>query len=490
MTPDVDQADVHVGLDLGTSGLKAVALDAAGRIVARARSDYPTNRPEPGGAEQDPADWQRAVQHVVRDLLTQVPAARWAAVGLSAMIPTLVLTDAQGAATGAAITWEDARAEPEATALRAALGADDLYRATGQWLDGRYLLPMAIRLQRRGELPRTAAWLLGAKDFVFAWLTGSFSTDPSTASGVGAYDVHTARWRDDVVGAAMTLAGGKLPRLPQVVDSTTRGPIRHPLAEALGLRRGLEVTIGAADSVCGALGLGLHDTGDVAYLAGSSSVILGISQDIVLDPRHRFLVTPLATPGFGLEMDLLATGSAFAWCRDLLGLRDVTQVSDLLHSLDPDTPGLPTFAPYLAPGEQGALWEPTLTGALSGLSLAHGRAEVVRALASGIVVESARCLEVLAQTMPLRGIHVSGRSAPDPIPQDLADASGHEVVVHSDSGWRCAVGAALITRASDLTAPVGEVTLRTPDPSREAVWRRLRREQDRLPGGSTRVPLS
>ncbi len=482
MTPDVNPPEVHVGLDLGTSGLKGVAIDAAGRIVARARSEYPTSRPEPGAAEQDPADWQRALQQVVHDLLHHVPASRWAAVGLSGMIPTLVTADADGAATGPAITWEDARAEAEAAALRVAFGADDLYRTTGQWLDGRYLLPMAIRLRRIGELPRTATWLFGAKDFVFTWLTGAFRTDPSTATGFGAYDVHQGGWRDDVVSQAAALAGGDLPRLPEVVATTTPRPIRPDLAEDLGLRRGLPVTIGAADSVCGALGLGLRDAGDVAYLAGSSSIILGISAEVALDPRHRFLVTPLATPGFGLEMDLLATGSAFAWCRDVLGLSDIAQVSALLQSSDAGTPGLPTFAPYLAPGEQGALWDPTVTGSLRGLSLAHGPADIVRALASGIVVESARCLDVLAQTLPLRQIHLSGNSAPDPFPQDLADATGHEVVVHSGAGWHSAVGAALASREGEAAGPdPGDLIVRTPDPARDLVWRRLRREQDRLP---------
>jgi sugar (pentulose or hexulose) kinase len=164
MTPGLEQPDVHVGLDLGTSGFKGVAIDAAGRVVSRARCDYATHRPEPGAAEQDPRDWLRALEQVVRLLLAEVPASRWAAIGLSGMIPTLVATDDSGQPTHAAITWEDARAESEAGELRDAVGADALYRSTGQRLDGRYLLPMAMRLSRRGELQPQARQLLGAKD--------------------------------------------------------------------------------------------------------------------------------------------------------------------------------------------------------------------------------------------------------------------------------------------------------------------------------------
>lgn len=142
--------DVWVGLDLGTSGLKGVAVGPDGRVLARAASRYPTHRPEPGAAEQDPADWMSAVELVVAQLRGEVEAARWAGIGLSAMLPTLVLADVEGAAVGRAITWEDARAEPQGDVLRERIGAATLYRRTGQWVDGRYLVPMHQRLHDLG----------------------------------------------------------------------------------------------------------------------------------------------------------------------------------------------------------------------------------------------------------------------------------------------------------------------------------------------------
>src|SRR5215469_11921686 len=135
-------ADVFIGFDLGTSGLKGVALDESGAVVGHGSAGYPTHRPIAHAAEQDPADWERAARRVAAQLADQVPATRWRAIGLSAMLPTLVTAGPDDAALGRAITWEDSRAEEHAARLREACDGDEVYKRTGQWLDGRYLLPM------------------------------------------------------------------------------------------------------------------------------------------------------------------------------------------------------------------------------------------------------------------------------------------------------------------------------------------------------------
>ena len=175
----------------------------------------------------------------------------------------------------------------------------------------------------------------------------------------------------------------------------------------------------------GALGLGVRDPGQVAYVAGTSNVIMGVSGELVLDPWHRFLVTPLAEPGrWGLEMDLLATGSAVTWLAGLLGGElDAAGLVALAAGLDPAL--APVVLPYLSPGEQGALWDPRLHGAVVGLHLGHGRQHLARGLVNGIVLESRRCLAVLDETGGFgRTLAVAGGSAADQrFRADLADAS-------------------------------------------------------------------
>ncbi len=483
---------LFVGLDLGTSSLKAVAVGAGGEVAARAHAGYPTARPEPGAAEQSPADWWAAVESAVAALRAGgAPPERWAAIGLSGMIPTLVVTDDDGRPVAPAITWEDGRAETEGDALRGRLGGERLYGLTGQWVDGRYLLPMYLRLARVApQAARRARRLLGAKDWLFWRLTGEPATDPSTASGFGCYGLEAGSWLDEVVAAAAVDAGGlgatgdseapRLPALPPVLPSTATRPLSAAAAARLGLPAGLPVCLGAADSVLGCLGLGLAQPGDVACVAGTSTVLLGISDRLVIDPAHRYLVTPLAgLDGWGLEMDLLATGSAFHWLAGLLrdAGGDEATLMAMAAGVEPGAGGL-SFLPYLAPGEQGALWDPTIAGALFGLSLGHGAADVARALVDGVVLESRRCLAVLDQAGLPRGVvRVAGGSGADPVfRRQLADACRRTVVYAADGETaHSAIGAASVAAVAvghgrlPAAAPTALETI-APQEAQSARW--------------------
>ena len=461
---------LFIGLDLGTSSLKAVAVGAGGEIVARANAGYPTARPESGAAEQSPADWWAAVEAAVAQLHDGgAPTRRWAAIGLSAMIPTLVATDDDGEPVAPAITWEDGRAEPEGDALRARLDGERLYGLTGQWVDGRYLLPMYLRLARVApQVAGRARRLLAAKDWLFWRLTGEPATDPSTASGFGCYGLGAGAWFEPAVAAAADLLVSLnnrpidhpgLPTLPPVLPSTTVRRLEADVATRLGLPVGLPVCLGAADSVLGCLGLGVERPGDVACVAGTSTVLLGVADHLLADPAHRYLITPLAgIDSWGFEMDLLTTGSAFRWLGGLLreARDDEAGLMNLAASVEPGAGGL-SFLPYLAPGEQGALWDPTVRGALFGLSLGHGAADVARALVDGVVLESRRCLAVLEEAGLTRGeIRMAGGSGADPVfRQQLADASQRRVVYAADGETaHSAIGAALLAAMATGHGPL------------------------------------
>lgn len=442
-----------VGLDLGTSRLKGVVADRSGGVVAAAAEPYPTARPAPGAAEQDPAHWERAVRAVLERLASATPASSWTAIGLSGMIPTLVTLDARGRPTGAAITWEDARALREGDAFRERVGGDDLYRRTGQWVDGRYLLPMFARIRREdpGRAGATAT-IAGAKDHLHALLTGTAATDPSTATGFGCFDLAAGRWDEALVESAF--GDGPRAGLPAIDSPAAATPMRDDLAKELGLPAGIPVSLGAADSVCGALALGARRAGDVAIVAGTSSVILGIAAEPRLDPAHRYLVTPLAHAGWGLEMDLVSTGSAIAWLAALMGVDEAGVVATAARA-EPGARGV-SFLPFLGPGEQGALWDPSLRGTLAGLTLSHEPGDVARALLEGVVLETRRCVAVLAEASGSLGdVVVAGWMGTDPVPQWLADATGRSVRASAEGGGASALGAALVAAgAAAEEAPV------------------------------------
>jgi xylulokinase len=437
---------------------------------------------------------------------------RWQAIGLSAMIPTLVTVDAGGEPVGPAITWQDGRAEDQASRLRDAggseqRGVDALYQVTGQWVDGRYLLPMFLRL-KEAEPARAAATrrLLAAKDYLFWWLTGQAATDPSTATGSGTYSLRDGGWDAGILAAAAAM-DGPLPGMPPILPSSAAKPLRAEAAARLGCAQ-VPVYVGAADSVLGALGLGVRTPGQVAYIAGTSTVILGVAGEPRLDPGHRFLVTPMAEPGlWGLEMDLLATGSALRWLAGLLGDLDESGVIALAAQVDPAD--APAMLPYLSPGEQGALWDPMLRGTITGLTLGHDRRHLARALVNGIVLESRRCVAVLEEAgsgKSTADLVVAGGSAAEAaFRADLANATGRRVIMPGETGLvphgvtRGAQSADFSARGAALLAARGagqplpirsavpeadpparrRTEISDPDAGLAAVWDRLWTEHER-----------
>ncbi|GAS91338.1 xylulokinase [Mycolicibacterium brisbanense] len=464
---------VHLGIDLGTSSLKVVAVGPDGEVCAAARGDYATARPETLAAEQNTQDWWVALAAALAEVAAAAPAQHWSGIGLSAMLPTLVALDAAGAPTGPAITWEDGRAEPEAELLRAAIGDEKLYQLTGQRVDGRYLAPMHRRLDGQGHGGVMAA---SAKDVLYAQLTGELLTDPSTAAGTGVFDLDRCAWDPELMVAA------EVPGLPAVAPSDTVAPLSAQWRAALGIADDVPVVLGAADSVLGAFGIGARTHGDVAVIAGTSAVVLGISDRAVRDPQRRYLLTPLAGVGWGLEMDVLAVGSAFGSIARLLGLSGPAALLDAAATVPLDDK--PVFLPYLTPGEQGALWDPDLTGTLHGLDLSMGAGHVGRALLTGVIVELRRAIAIAETATGRRGpVLLGGGAAVSPLLwQDLADATGRDVLVDSAGRDHSAIGAAVFA-AQALGRPINhqpQLHRVSPRPAHTAQWARAADRHDAL----------
>lgn len=450
---------VAIGVDLGTSGLKLVAVDTSGRVVGRAASGYPTARPTPDAAEQDPADWLAALDLAAAELAAQVEPQRWSALALSAMLPTLVVLDDDRRPVGPAITWEDGRAEREAAELLAGLDPEALYRRTGQRLDGRYLLPMAARLARQGV---AFTHVVGARDFLYQHLTGRLVTDPSTAAGYGNWLLAEGRW-----DAGLPAVG----TLPEVVPSGHAESLLAERAAAWGCRAGIPVLAGGADSVLGCYGLGVREPGPVAAVLGTSAVLIAEAAGPDPDPEGLAIVTPTATGGFAREIDLLTLGSAIDWLGRLFGL-DARQVLELAGSAT--LPDAPLVLPYLAPGEQGVRWDPALFGAIDQLSLRSGRAGLALGLVAGLVHELSRGIALLS---PGGGPILAGGSvAASPVfRQALADASGREVRFDPAGADSSTIGAARFAAARTLgveSSAAGSVLCATPNPGAAGEWRR------------------
>jgi xylulokinase len=435
-----------LGLDLGTSAVKVVAMGSDDRILGEGSMGFGTDCAQPHQAEQQAADWLRAAAGAMRALacgLNSRLGADWAdrvaAIGLTGQLPTLVCLG-EDKPVGTAITWKDGRADAWAASRVDRARKTFMYARTGMPIDGRYLAPMLQYhfAQRLGEV-RT---ILSAKDYLLFELTGRRLTEPSTAAGYGIYDLQERRFSRELAEF------WQVPRalLPPIQGANTlAGPLSESGASLLGLRAGIPVSTGGADSVCASFAMAGLDERVVSISFGSSAVVIGASATARLDGAARYLVTPHVNDAwYGREMDLLATGTGYRWLSDLFGWKEDEVDCNAAQSV-PGAHGL-FFPPYLAGGEQGALWNPRLQGAVFGLSLRHSRADIARSFLEGVFFEIKRCVEVLAETAPIESVMISGnlvRSSSST--QMLADILQKPVGAVPDKS-PAAIGAALLAR--------------------------------------------
>ncbi len=373
---------VVLGLDLGTTEVKAGLVAADGRLIALARAGYGQDTTDQHGrSEQDPGAWWSAVIGAVRGLhLTD--ATNIAAIGVDGHGPTLVAVDARGEATRPAITFLDSRAAGEAEELEAATGV------RGWGLGG---LPAALWLERHEpEVAAESRWYLAT----WEWLA-------LRLSGVAARPLVPDQLVPD--HALVAAAGVPTDRLPPPVRTgDVVGALTETAADALGLRAGIPVVGGTVDAFASYLGAGLLEPGD-AYDPGGAAGGFGVYWDTPVEVAGGF-VTPAPLPGlFSVGAAMAATGRALDWYRDQI-LGDTLTTSALLDEAAATPPGADglVFLPYLA-GERSPIWDPEARGVLAGLTLAHGRGHVARA----IVEASALAIRHVAQPMLAAGVRVT-----------------------------------------------------------------------------------
>jgi xylulokinase len=447
---------VLLGLDLGTSGAKVLLLGADGRPLAEAAAGYPVDSPRPGWAETDPPAWWRAVSTAVRAACDQAAGVRVAAIGLDGQMHGLVLTDAAGQPLRPALLWADARAGEETAAWRrlpgprrAALANPIVPGMTGP------LLRWVARHEPQAY--RRARWALLAKDWVRHRLTGEVATDPSDASATLLWDLPADRWADDVA-VAVGLEPALLP--PVAASGDRAGSLRPEAAEALGLRTGLPVAVGAADTAATLLATGLTDPAQVQLTVGTGGQIVRPVPRPSPSPAPSTHLYRAAAPDRWYAMAAVQNaGLALAWVRRTLR----ASWSELYGAARAGPPGARgvTFVPYLS-GERTPVLRSDARGAWTGLGLAADRTALLQAAAEGVAFGLRHALEALPGPRPDQ-LRLAGGGTLDPrfraLLADVLQADLRPVEVRSAS----AVGAALLAaQAAGLPGPA--IPLSTGDP--------------------------
>ena len=368
-----------VGLDVGTTGVKALAVSPDGDVLGRAEQDYALSTPQPGWSEQDPEDWCRAAEAA----LDSLAVSDLGGIGLSGQMHGLVALDERERVLRPAILWNDQRTAAECAEIEERLGLLRLVGLTGNRALPGFTAPKLLWLRRHEpEIYARIAHILLPKDYVRLRLTGERATDASDASGTLLFDVAGRRWSDEVVSAL------ELPRewLPPVVESP---------AVAGHTADGIPVAAGAGDQAAGALGVGVDRPGPLSVVLGTSGVVFAALPGFAADPEGRVHSFCHAVPdGWHAMGVMLSAAGSLRWLRDAVAPGEPFEsLIAEAESCPPGAEGL-LFLPYLA-GERTPHADPNARGAFVGLTLRHGRGALVRAVLEGVAFGLRDALELL-----------------------------------------------------------------------------------------------
>jgi xylulokinase len=443
-----------LGLDIGTSGAKAVLVDERGSVLASALAEYPLSTPQPLWSEQDPADWWRGAQQALKAVLTQsgVNTSGIAGLGLTGQMHGSVFLDAEGRVIRPALLWNDQRTAAECEEITQRVGYERLIQIAGNPALTGFQAPKILWLRNHEpENYRRLARVLLPKDYIRLLLTGEAAADASDAAGTLLLDLQSRDWSDEIL-SKLEINRDWLPRVYEGPDIT--GVLLPQAAQALSLPAGLPVVAGGGDNAASAVGTGVVRSGVVSSSIGTSGVIFAHSDQIALDPQGRLHTFCHAVPEkYHLMAVSLSAGGSFRWLRDLFtqafqmasrpGELDYTQITAGAAAVEPGAEGL-IFLPYLT-GERTPHLDPYARGALIGLTARHTAAHVARAVMEGVVFALRDGLEIMrALDVPVEQIRATGGGGRSALWRQMqADIYGVEVVtLKAEEGP--AYGAALL----------------------------------------------
>jgi xylulokinase len=355
-----------VGIDVGTSGLKAIAISESGAVVARAERSYPLSTPEPGWSEQDPDHWVSAA----RDALAELPEPE--GLGFSGQMHGLVSLDADDNVIRPAILWNDGRTTAECREIEATIGLERLIELTGNRALEGYTAPKLLWLRHHEtESYARIESILLPKDYVRLRLLGERAIDVADASGTLLLDVANRRWSDEVTDAL------EIPRewLPPVHESPD--------------------IAGAGDQAAAAVGVGVIEVGPLSIVLGTSGVVFSTLPAYAADPDARTHTFCHAVPGVWHAMGvMLSAAGSLSWLQGIVG----DSFDRLVAEAEPWGPGVEglTFLPYLV-GERTPHANPDARAAFAGLSVRHDRGALVRAVLEGVAYGLRDILELLRE---------------------------------------------------------------------------------------------
>ncbi len=439
---------VFLGIDIGTSGTKTLAIDPEGKILASAMETYPCYVPKPLWSEQDPEDWWQATIKTVRAVVDSagLKPGDVKSIGLSGQMHGSVFLDKNDRVVRRAILWNDQRTSAECEEIEARVGGRrNLIKLVANPAMTGFTAPKILWL--RNHEPRHFAKtvkVLLPKDEIRRRMTGEYATEVSDASGMLLLDVAKRKWSKKLLDA-LELDAGMLGRVYESEEVT--GRLTSQAAELLGLTTDCVVVGGAGDCAAGAVGNGIVQRGVLSTSIGTSGVMFVHSDEVKIDPQGRVHTFCHAVRGRWHMMGVnLSAGGSLQWFRNELckadvekARRDGTEVYDLLtaeaEAVSAGSQGL-FFLPYLS-GERTPHADPDARGCFVGLTLAHTRGHLLRSIMEGVTYSMRDSLEIIEGLgVPVRQIRASGGGSRSPLWRQIqADVFGRKVVtINTEEG--------------------------------------------------------
>jgi xylulokinase len=391
-----------LGIDIGTTTVKAVLFDHFGSALCTAQQEYPTHYPARSWAEQDPEAWWGALKLAIKVILSSYEGQtlQIAAIGVSSQAPVFVALDEAGKPLDRAMIWMDRRAEQEAERLYPMLGHDRVIRYSRNRADPFYLAAKLLWFKRhRADRYLRTHKILQANGYINYRLTGCMSMDTAHASITQLYDMDTKTWASDVLNA-FDLSPSIL---PDVYGCTDRiGEVTEAAAKETGLPQGIPVIAGTVDGAASAVEAGIVKPGIAAEMTGTSSVLMMSNDNDWFSPK--FITMNHALPNQTLSLAAMSTtGASLKWFRDELCQAELESsrkagkdVYEWINALAEDAHPRNDiiFLPYMM-GERSPLWDPDARGVFFGLSLGTTRGDMIRSIMEGAAFALRHNLEMM-----------------------------------------------------------------------------------------------
>jgi xylulokinase len=445
-------APVHLGIDIGTSSCKVVAVDSGGNVLEVVTGDYPLYTDHHGWSEQDPEDWWQATDRCVRDVVAKLPGrgSEVVAIGLSGQMHGLVALDERNRVLRRAILWNDQRCEQECVRITEAVGGMEavIDATNNRLITGFTAGKIAWLRDHEPALFAQMTHVLNPKDFLRWRITGDFVTDVSEASGTGLFDVRHKVWSPAMVDAVGITAD----MLPSVVESmAATGTVCDAVARNWNISQSAQVYGGGGDAVIQTASMGVTRTGEIGVTLGTAGIIAAASDFCPDNKAGNVQVSCYNRPGYWHVMGVsLSAAGGLHWLAETLqqlpGAEGLTfpALIDLAKAVPPGADGL-LFLPYLA-GERAPHYAPSATAAWVGLSRRHGLGHLVRSVIEGALLNMKETLETFGDLgIRCDRIIASGGATRDPFwLQTMADIFGAPVVTMTGSSEGGAYGAAIV----------------------------------------------